>query len=197
MLKNLVKFSNYLFNLWTNISGIKWTVYQPKTFGIRSLFILFHLDDHRIVHAWLNIAVTYSPPFSSCQSVIRSKVTASKRRMTCACSFPFPALMNPSMSGFISTFSSAASRRHETDGCGVEISRRESPGGSRRYKPFFSSSLTAAKIKLECLSRVGNCDKFYFTFEFEVQMWVWIFKRFEKDWIHYSLFIEQVKSEYP
>ncbi len=56
--------------------------------------------------------------------------------MTCACSFPFPALMNPSMSGFISTFSSAASRRHETDGCGVEISRRESPGGSRRYKTF-------------------------------------------------------------
>jgi hypothetical protein len=59
MLKNSVKFSNYLFKLWTNISGIKRIVYQPQIFGIRSLFISLHLILHWIVHAWPNIAVTY------------------------------------------------------------------------------------------------------------------------------------------
>ncbi len=28
--------------------------------------------------------------------------------------------------------------------------------------------------------RLGNCDKFYFTFKFEYQLWVWIFQKFEK-----------------
>ncbi len=46
MLKNLVKFSNYLSNLWINISGIKQIAYQPQIFGIRSLFVLFHLVLH-------------------------------------------------------------------------------------------------------------------------------------------------------
>ncbi len=32
-------------------------------------------------------------------------------------------------------------------------------------------------------STVGNCDKFYFTFEFEVWMWVRICQIFKKDWI--------------
>jgi hypothetical protein len=43
MLKYLAKFSNYLSNLCTNISGIKHIVYQPEIFGIQSLFILFCL----------------------------------------------------------------------------------------------------------------------------------------------------------
>ncbi len=30
---------------------------------------------------------------------------------------------------------------------------------------------------------LGNCDKFYFTFEFEVRMWVLIYQIFEKDQI--------------
>ncbi len=33
MLKILVKLSNYLSNLWTNISGIKQKVFQPKIFS--------------------------------------------------------------------------------------------------------------------------------------------------------------------
>jgi hypothetical protein len=32
-------------------------------------------------------------------------------------------------------------------------------------------------------SSVGNCKKFYFTFEFEYQMWDKIFQKFEKDQI--------------
>jgi hypothetical protein len=56
MFKNLVKFSNYLSNLWTNISGIKQIVYQPKIFGIRSLFISFYLIQHQIVGTETNTA---------------------------------------------------------------------------------------------------------------------------------------------
>ncbi len=47
-------------NLWTNISGIKWIVYQPKIFGIWSLFVLFRLVWHRIVGTKMNTAITYS-----------------------------------------------------------------------------------------------------------------------------------------
>jgi hypothetical protein len=36
------------------------------------------------------------------------------------------------------------------------------------------------------VSRVGNCNKFYFTFKFEYQMWVQIYQKFEKDWIPIS-----------
>ncbi len=49
-MKNSSKISHYLSNLWMNISGIKQIVYQPMVFGIQSLFILFHLVQHRIVH---------------------------------------------------------------------------------------------------------------------------------------------------
>jgi hypothetical protein len=59
MLKNLVKFSNYLSNLWTKISGIKQIVYLPKIFGIRSLFVPFCLVYHWIVDTNTNTAVTY------------------------------------------------------------------------------------------------------------------------------------------
>ncbi len=59
MLKNSVKISNYLSNLWMNISGIKRIVYKAKKFGIRSLFVSIWFEIDRIVHAWLNIAVTY------------------------------------------------------------------------------------------------------------------------------------------
>ena len=31
--------------------------------------------------------------------------------------------------------------------------------------------------------KLGNCDKFYFTFEFEHRMWVRSYQKFEKDWI--------------
>ncbi len=31
--------------------------------------------------------------------------------------------------------------------------------------------------------KLGNCDKYYFTFQFKVQMWVWIYKIFERDQI--------------
>jgi hypothetical protein len=31
--------------------------------------------------------------------------------------------------------------------------------------------------------KLGNCDKYYFTFEFKVQMWVWIYQIFERDGI--------------
>jgi hypothetical protein len=41
MLKNLAKFSNYLSNLCTNISGIKQIVYLPQIFSILSLFVSF------------------------------------------------------------------------------------------------------------------------------------------------------------
>ncbi len=44
MLKNSVKYNNYLSNLWMNIYGIKQIVYQPKIFGIRSLFVPFQLN---------------------------------------------------------------------------------------------------------------------------------------------------------
>jgi hypothetical protein len=30
---------------------------------------------------------------------------------------------------------------------------------------------------------IGNCDKFYITFEFEYQMWVKINQKFEEDWL--------------
>jgi len=30
---------------------------------------------------------------------------------------------------------------------------------------------------------LGNCDKFYSTFEFEYRMWVQIYQKFEMDWI--------------
>ncbi len=59
MLKNLVKFSNYLSNLWTNMSVIKRIVYHPQIFSIRPLFVSFHLVLHQIVRAWPNIIVTY------------------------------------------------------------------------------------------------------------------------------------------
>jgi hypothetical protein len=39
-----------------NISGIKRILYQPK---IWSLFILFHLVYHQIVHTQMNTAITY------------------------------------------------------------------------------------------------------------------------------------------
>ncbi len=58
MLKNLVKCGNYLSNHWTNISGIKSIVYQPKIIGIQSLFLLFHLFKHQIVDTETNTAAT-------------------------------------------------------------------------------------------------------------------------------------------
>ncbi len=42
-----------------NIPGNKQIVYQPKIFGIRSLFVLFHLVWHRIVDTKMNTAITY------------------------------------------------------------------------------------------------------------------------------------------
>ncbi len=63
MLKNSVKMSNYLSNLWTNISGIKWIVCRAKKFGIWSLFISIWFEIDRIVHAWSNIAVTSKKVF--------------------------------------------------------------------------------------------------------------------------------------
>ncbi len=59
---NSVKISNYLSNFWTNISGIKQTVYRAKKFGIQSLFVSIWFKIDQIVPAWLNIAVTYSWP---------------------------------------------------------------------------------------------------------------------------------------
>ncbi len=56
MLKIFVKFSNYLSNIWANISGIKRVVYQLKIFGIRSLFVLFHLENTEQFHPKLNTA---------------------------------------------------------------------------------------------------------------------------------------------
>ncbi len=60
MLKNLLKMSDYLSRLWTNISSIKRIVYQAKKFSIQSLFISIWFEKDRIAHAWLNMAVTYS-----------------------------------------------------------------------------------------------------------------------------------------
>jgi hypothetical protein len=47
-----------------NISGIKQIVYQPKIFSIWSLFILFHLIKHPIVHIKTNTAITYPLAFA-------------------------------------------------------------------------------------------------------------------------------------
>ncbi len=55
MLKNSLKINNYLSNQETNISGIKWIVYQARKFGIWSLFILIRFEIDWIVRAWLNI----------------------------------------------------------------------------------------------------------------------------------------------
>jgi hypothetical protein len=62
MLKNSTKISHYLSNLWMNISGEKWIVYQAKKFSIRSLFVSIWFKIDQIVCAWLNIAVTLSEP---------------------------------------------------------------------------------------------------------------------------------------
>ncbi len=59
-MKNSVKFSNYLSNHWTNISSIKQIVFHPKIFGIRSLFILFHLVSHQIVDTEMNTAASWT-----------------------------------------------------------------------------------------------------------------------------------------
>jgi hypothetical protein len=45
-----------------NISSIKQIVYQPKIFGIWSLFVLFHLVWHWRVDTEMNTAITYSAP---------------------------------------------------------------------------------------------------------------------------------------
>jgi hypothetical protein len=45
-------------------------------------------------------------------------------------------------------------------------------------------------------SGLGNCDKFYFTFEFKVQMWVQNLPNIWEGMNTYSPFIELVKSEY-
>jgi len=72
--KNSLKISNYLSNLWMNISSINWIVYQAKKFGIQSLFILIQFEIAWIVCAWLNIAVTYPwPPEVEAQSSIPPK----------------------------------------------------------------------------------------------------------------------------
>ncbi len=42
-------------HLWMNIYGIKQIVYQPKKFGIRSLFVSIHL-----VHTETNTTITYT-----------------------------------------------------------------------------------------------------------------------------------------
>jgi hypothetical protein len=59
MFKISVKFNNYLSDLWKNISGIKRVVYQPKIFGIWSLFISFCLVKHQIVDTETNTANAY------------------------------------------------------------------------------------------------------------------------------------------
>ncbi len=47
--------------------------------------------------------------------------------------------------------------------------------------------LETAEVNLfvKCLGhlQLGNCDRFYFTFEFECQMWAPIFQKIEKDQI--------------
>ncbi len=52
--------SHYLSNLWTNISGKKWIVYQSKKFSIQSLFILIQFKIDQIVCDRPNITVTYN-----------------------------------------------------------------------------------------------------------------------------------------
>jgi hypothetical protein len=48
-----------------------------------------------------------------------------------------------------------------------------------------ASAVTLVYLSLSTVdySGLGNCDKFYFTFEFKVQMWVWIYQIFERDQI--------------
>ncbi len=58
MLKILLKISNYLSILWTNISGFKQIVYQAKKICIQSLFVSIQFEIDQIVCAWPNIAVT-------------------------------------------------------------------------------------------------------------------------------------------
>ncbi len=41
-----------------------------------------------------------------------------------------------------------------------------------------------------------KCDKFYFTLEFEIQMWIWIWPNIWVGPNTYSPLIEQVKSDY-
>ena len=55
MLKNSVKISNYLSNLWVNISSVKQIVYMSKKFGIQSLFVSIRFEIDQIVHARPNI----------------------------------------------------------------------------------------------------------------------------------------------
>jgi len=50
-----------LSKLWTNISSIKWIVYQAKKIGIQSLFVSIQFKIDQIVCAWPNIAVTQVP----------------------------------------------------------------------------------------------------------------------------------------
>ncbi len=62
ILKNSTKISRYLYNLWMNISGKKWIVYQAKIFSIQSLLAWIRFKIDRIVCEWPNIAVTFSQP---------------------------------------------------------------------------------------------------------------------------------------
>jgi len=57
MLKNSSKISHYLSNLWMNISGKKWIVYQAKKIGIQSLFISIWFEIDQIVCDRPNIAM--------------------------------------------------------------------------------------------------------------------------------------------
>ncbi len=49
---------------------------------------------------------------------------------------------------------------------------------------------------LKNMSQLGSCDKFYFTFQFEVQMWVQILPNIWEKPNTYSSFIKQVESEH-
>ncbi len=42
---------------------------------------------------------------------------------------------------------------------------------------------------------VGKCDKFYFTFEFKVQMWVQIYQKFKRDLLTFSIRSQLVQLE--
>ncbi len=64
-------------DLWTNISGIKQIVYQAKKFGIQSIFISIQFEIDQIVHAWPNIAVTYSGCLKFCLFPFQFVVTPS------------------------------------------------------------------------------------------------------------------------
>ncbi len=57
--EKFVKMRHYLSNLWANISGKKWIVYQAKKIGILSLFILIWFKIDQIVCDRPNIVVTY------------------------------------------------------------------------------------------------------------------------------------------